>query len=140
MSGDTRHDPYATASEWQTVEEIAMPEAGPRILGFGAHEHVRAFVQNGLRSAGFRATVVVVTDDDAGDARLDGALRADTYDAVCFGAFVTAQDPAAPPSERSTRWFNRLLNVVHRGAPTSRIVLVRGPQHAVADIRRVLAE
>ena len=67
-------------------------------------------------------------------------LNEDVYDAVTFGAFLTAQDPSATATEESTRWFNRVLNLVHQVAPMARIVLVRGPEHALADIRRVLAE
>ena len=63
-----------------------MPAAGPRILGVGIDQAIGEAAQNALRRAGLRATVVTVTDDDAGDDRLRDALRADYYDAVNLGA------------------------------------------------------
>jgi hypothetical protein len=87
-----------------------------------------------------RATALAVTDDQAGDARLAEALQGDSYDAVAIGGFLSGQDPACPATEATTLWFNRVLNIVHAEAPAARLVLVRGPQNAVADIERVLAE
>jgi hypothetical protein len=115
-----------------------MPATGWRVLGFGAHEHVARGVQDRLRQAGLRATALAVTDDPGGDARLAEALTADSYDAVAIGGFLSGQDPASPATAESTLWFNRVLNLVHAGAPRARLVLVRGPQNAVADIDRVL--
>lgn len=117
-----------------------MPTQGWRVLGFGAHEHVARGVQNRLRQAGLRATALSVTDDTDGDARLADALAADSYDAVAIGGFLSGQDPVSPATAESTLWFNRVLNLVHAKAPQARIVLVRGPQNAVADIDRILNE
>jgi hypothetical protein len=66
-------------------------------------------------------------------------LAADSYDAVAIGGYLSGQDPASPATAESAVWFNRVLNLVHAGAPQARIVLVRGPQNAVTDIERVLA-
>ena len=136
---DGRPDPYAEGSAPTPGEEVPMPSQGWRVLGFGAHEHVARGVQDRLRQAGLRATALAVTDDAAGDARLANALAADSYDAVAIGGFLSGQDPVSPATAESTLWFNRVLNLVHVGAPQARIVLVRGPQNAVADIDRVLS-
>ena len=135
-----RPDRYTNTAAWQSGPEVPMPATGPRILSFGAHEHVAKVVQNAMRSAGFRGTAIGIADDAASDERLLKVLHEDVYDAVTFGAFLTAQDPSATATEESTRWFNRVLNLVHQVVPMARIVLVRGPEHALADIRRVLAE
>jgi hypothetical protein len=134
-----RPDPYAAGPATAPVEAVPMPAQGWRVLGFGAHEHVARGVQDRLRQAGLRATALAVTDDAAGDARLADALAADSYDAVAIGGFLSGQDPVSPATAESTLWFNRVLNLVHAGAPQARVVLVRGPQNAVADIERVLA-
>lgn len=67
------------------------------------------------------------------------ALRADTYDAVSLGAGLSGQ---APPeygaTAASTVWFNRLLNLVHAGAPTAKIVLPRGPDDVLPALEREL--
>jgi hypothetical protein len=134
-----RLDPYAAEPAAVSDEVVPMPPEGWRVLGFGAHEHVARGVQDRLRQAGLRATALAVTDDAVGDARLAEALAADTYDAIAIGGFLSGQDPSSPATAESTLWFNRVLNLVHAGAPQARIVLVRGPQNAVADIERVLA-
>jgi hypothetical protein len=41
-----------------------------RVLGFGKHPEIGAAVQARLREAGLAATIVVLTDDGAGDAGL----------------------------------------------------------------------
>ncbi|MGH3244661.1 MAG: hypothetical protein ACRDOI_00380 [Trebonia sp.] len=40
---------------------------GWRILGFGKHPEIGATVQARLREAGLAATIMVLTDDEAGD-------------------------------------------------------------------------
>jgi len=47
---------------------------GRRILGFGKHREIAAAVQEKLCSLGFQATIFVLTNDEAGDARLRGCL------------------------------------------------------------------
>jgi len=95
--------------------------------------------QNAVRQAGLRATVITVTDDADGDERLRVALRDDTYDAVNLGAGLSGQ---APPqfgaTAASTVWFNRVLNIVHAEAPTSKIVLARGPDDVLPALEREL--
>jgi hypothetical protein len=135
-----RPDPYAEESREVPHEVVPMPTDGWRVLGFGAHDHVARGVQDRLRQAGLRATALAVTDDAKGDSHLAEALAADSYDAVAIGAFLSGQDPSTPATAESTAWFNRVLNLVHAGAPRARIVLVRGPQNAVDDINRVLAD
>lgn len=134
----TRPDPYAVAPAVPAGEPVPMPTTGWRILGFGAHEHIARGVQDRLRQAGLRATVLAVQDDADSDQRLADTLADDSYDAVAIGGFLSGQDPASPATAESAIWFNRVLNLVHTGAPQAKIVLVLGPQNALADIQRVL--
>jgi hypothetical protein len=138
QSTSSRPDPHANTAP-PAGDPVPMPESGSRILGFGAHEHIARGVQDRLRLAGYRATAIAVSDDAASDARLTDALTDDTYDAVAIGGFISGQDPASPATAESAVWFNRVLNLVHIGAPTAKIILVRGPHNALTDIGRVLA-
>ena len=92
----------------------------------------------GAIAAGFRATTFALTDDAEGDARLVRELEAGDYDVVTFGGALNGQNPAAPPDEHSTLWFERVLNIVHRGAPTARLALVRTADEYVSVVERVL--
>lgn len=116
-----------------------MPATGLRILGVGIDQSIGDTAQAALREAGLCATVITVTDDPDGDQVLRDALRADTFDAVSLGAGISGQ---APPkfgaTEASTVWFNRLLNIVHTGAPTAKIVLARGPDDVMSALEREL--
>ncbi|MFC1436965.1 hypothetical protein ABUW04_01735 [Streptacidiphilus sp. N1-10] len=109
-----------------------------RVLGFGKHEEIGAAVQARLRAAGLAATIVVLTDDEDGDARLVQELSDAEYDGVVIGSFVSGQDPQLPPTEETTLWFNRVLNIIHAHAPSARIILVRNPGDALSAISRVL--
>ncbi len=106
---------------------VGMPDAGWRILGFGAHDDIAAKIQDSLRKAGLRSTNFALRDDEESDARLKSALAEDSYDAVAIGGFINGQDADAyPATEQTTAWFNRILNIIHVEAPEARIVLVRG--------------
>ncbi|MCP9490587.1 MAG: hypothetical protein MSC31_12020 [Solirubrobacteraceae bacterium MAG38_C4-C5] len=72
-----------------------MPETGPRIVGVDASIGEQA--QGALRKAGLRATVITVTDDEAGDAVLREALTAGDYDAVNLGAGISGQARRSSP-------------------------------------------
>ena len=109
-----------------------------RILGFGKHPEIGAAVQARLRDAGLAATIVVLTDDEAGDAGLIRELSEAEYDGVVIGSFISGQDPQLPPTEETTLWFNRVLNILHAHAPAARIILVRNPGDALPAISRVL--
>ncbi len=109
-----------------------------KVLGFGKHPEIAAAVEAGLRKAGLAATTFVLTDDEAGDARLIHELSDAEYDGVVIGSFISGQDPELPPTEQTTLWFNRVLNIIHAHAPATRIILVRNPGDAVPAIRRVL--
>ena len=114
---------------------------GWRILGFGRHPDVAAAIQAKLRSLGFQATNFVLTNDDAGDAGLVAELKRAEYDGVAIGGYINGQDAVNfPATEGTTVWFNRILNIVHAGAPRSKIILVRGPEDAVTAIERVLGK
>jgi hypothetical protein len=121
-----------------------VPPSRPRsrrILGFGKHPEIATAVQEKLRSLGFEATIFVLTNDEAGDARLVAELRRAEYDGVAIGGYINGQDAVNfPATVETTTWFNRVLNIVHANAPRSRIILVRGPEDAVAAIGRVLGE
>jgi hypothetical protein len=109
-----------------------------RILGFGKHPEIGEKVQARLREAGLAATVIVLGDDEAGDARLIQELSDAEYDGVVIGSFISGQDPQLPPTEPTTLWFNRVLNIIHAHAPTAKIILVRNPGDALPAISRVL--
>ncbi len=114
---------------------------GWRILGFGKHPEIAAAVQEKLRSLGYQATTLVLTDDDAGDARLVAELTRAEYDGVAIGGYINGQDAVNfPATEETTVWFNRVLNIIHGNAPRSKIILVRGPEDAVPAIERVLGK
>ncbi|HEX8960551.1 MAG TPA: hypothetical protein VF775_03180, partial [Geobacteraceae bacterium] len=112
-----------------------------RILGFGKHPEIAAAVQEKLRSLGFQATTFVLTNDEAGDARLISELKRAEYDGVAIGGYINGQDAVNfPATEETTVWFNRILNIIHANAPNSKIILVRGPEDVVPAIERVLGK
>jgi hypothetical protein len=114
---------------------------GWRILGFGKHPEIAAAIQEKLRSLGFQATNFVLTNDEAGDARLVAELKRAEYDGVAIGGYINGQDAVNfPATEETTGWFNRVLNIVHANAPRSKIILVRGPEDIVPAIERVLGK
>ena len=114
---------------------------GWRILGFGKHPEIAAAVQEKLRSLGFQATTFMLTNDEAGDARLVSELKQAEYDGVAIGGYINGQDAVNfPATEETTVWFNRVLNIVHTNAPKSKIILVRGPEDVVPAIERVLGK
>jgi len=114
---------------------------GWRILGFGKHPEIAAAVQEKLRSVGFQATNFMLTNDEAGDARLVAELKGAEYDGVAIGGYINGQDAANfPATEETTVWFNRVLNIIHANAPRSKIILARGPEDVVPAIERVLGK
>jgi hypothetical protein len=106
--------------------------SGWRVLGFGKHPEVAAAIQARLRDAGLAATNFALTDDEAGDARLIQELTAADYDGVVIGSFISGQDPDDPPTEQTTLWFNRILNIIHAHGPGTR---TRGADHRPAPRR-----
>ncbi len=114
---------------------------GWRILGFGKHPEIAASVQERLRSLGFQATTLVLTNDEDGDAQLVAELKRAEYDGVAIGGYINGQDAVNfPATEETTVWFNRVLNIIHANAQKSKIILVRGPQDVVPAIERVLGK
>src|SRR5512137_2634311 len=114
---------------------------GWRILGFGKHPEIAAAAQEKLRSLGFQATTFVLTNDEVGDARLVSELKRAEYDGVAIGGYINGQDAVNFPStEETTVWFNRVLNLIHANAPSSKIILVRCPEDVVPAIERVLGK
>jgi hypothetical protein len=114
---------------------------GWRILGFGKHPEIATAVKEKLGSLGFQATIFVLTNDEAGDARLVAELKQAAYDGVAIGGYINGQDAMNfPATEETTAWFNRVLNIIHANAPSSKIILVRGPEDVVPAIKRVLGK
>jgi len=111
---------------------------GWRVLGFGKHPENAAAIQARLRSEGLRARNFALTDDRDGDEQLIHELTEATYDAVAIGGFINGQDPEIPPTEQTTLWFNRVLNLIHTHAPAAKIILVRTPPDALPAVERVL--
>ena len=112
---------------------------GWRILGFGKHPEIAAAVQEKLRSLGFQVTTFVLTNDEVGEARLVSELKRAEYDGVAIGGYINGQDAVNfPATEETTVWFNRVLNIIHANAPSTKIILVRGPEDVVPAIERVL--
>ncbi len=109
-----------------------------KVLGFGKHPEIGEAVQARLREAGLAATIIVLGDDEAGDARLTRELGDADYDGVIIGSFISGQDPELPPTEQTTLWFNRVLNIIHAHAPAAKLILVRNPGDALPAISRVL--
>lgn len=142
--GDTHTDVIMVElKETSPVKSIA-PSPGPsgrRILGFGRHPEIADAVRETLNSLGFRATTFVLTNDEAGDARLVAELKQADYDGVAIGGYINGQDALNfPATEETTAWFNRVLNIVHANAPRTKIILVRGPEDVVPAIDRVLGK
>src|SRR5512136_1582277 len=120
---------------------LSSRPTGWHVLGFGKHREIAAAVQEKLRSLGFQATTFVLTNDEAGDARLVSELKRTEYDGVAIGGYINGQDAVNfPATEETTAWFNRVLNITHAHAPSSKIILVRGPEDVVPAIERVLGK
>jgi hypothetical protein len=82
---------------------------GWRILRFGRHSEIAAAVEGKLRSLGFQAANLVLTNDEAGDARLVAELRRAEYDGVAIGGYINGQDAGNfPATEETTVWLNRV--------------------------------
>jgi hypothetical protein len=80
----------------------------------------------------------VLTNDEAGDARLVAELKRAEYDGVAIGGYINGQDAVNfPATEETTVWFNRVLNIVHANASRSKIMLLRGPDDIIPAIGQV---
>ena len=73
-----------------------------------------------------------------GDARLVEELHSEPWDGIAIGAFINGQHAELPATAQTTRWFNRLLNLVGEHAPGAKIVLLRKPSEAVEAVERIL--
>jgi hypothetical protein len=136
----SQKEDFSMLSSRNSTESYSR-SSGWRILGFGKHPEIAAAVQEKLRSLGFQATNFVLTNDEAGDARLVDELKQAEYDGVAIGGYINGQDAVNfPATEETTVWFNRVLNIVHENAPRSKIILVRGPEEIVPAIERVLGK
>ncbi len=113
---------------------------GWRVLAIGKHPEIAAAMQVELRDIGIAATAFAIDDSDAGDARLTRELTAAEYDGVLIGGFVSGQDPNNPPTAQTTRWFNRVLNLINARTPVPRVILPRNPADALAAIDRELGK
>jgi len=123
-----------------SVASFSQP-TGWRILKFGKHPEIVVSVQEKLRSLGFQATTIVLTNDEAVDERMVSELKRAEYDGVTIGGYINGQDAVNfPATEETTIWFNRILNIIHANAPSSKIILVRSPEDVVPAIERVLGK
>jgi hypothetical protein len=112
---------------------------GWRIFGFGRGPETASKLQESLRSLGYRATIIGITDDAEGDARLVAGLESGEWDGVTIGGAINGQDPVGyPATAETTRWFNRVLNIIHFNAPKAKIILLKGPSDAVPALEREL--
>jgi len=119
----------------------SVRSTGWRILGFGKHPEIAEAVREKLSAIGFQANTLVLTNDEAGDTRLVSELKRAEYDGVAIGGYINGQDAVNfPATEETTAWFNRVLNIIHVNAPSSKIILVRGPEDVVPAIERVLGK
>ena len=81
---------------------VGMPDAGWRILGFGAHDDIAAKIQDSLRKAGLRSTNFALRDDEESDARLKSApLKTPTTQSPSAASSTARmQMPIRPRSRR----------------------------------------
>lgn len=123
------------------IRIASVPATGWRILGFGKHPEIATAVREKLSALGFQANTMVLTNDEDGDTRLASELKRAEYDGVAIGGYINGQDAVNfPATEETTAWFNRVLNIIHANAPSSKIILVRGPEDVVPAIERVLGK
>ena len=115
----------------------SVPEIGAKVLGFGRDAENAAMIQAKLRQAGYQATNFALTDDEAGDERLIAELRNDHFDVVAIGGVINGQLASSPPTEKSTLWFERVLNLIIEHSPGTKVALVRGPDDALPAVTRV---
>ncbi len=82
-----------------------------------------------LESAGYDVAICFIDRGETAERMVDDALSAKAYDAVMVGAGVRKD-------EEHFLLFEKVLNVVHQGAPGARICFNTGPTDSFAAVRR----
>lgn len=84
---------------------------------------------NALEAAGYDVTICFIDRGETAERVVETALAEGRYDAVMIGAGVRKDDELFFV-------FEKVINVVHRGAPGARICFNRGPTDSFAAVRR----
>lgn len=106
----SEHDvePKGIGDMGENTGTASKTPGGWRIFGFGRGPETAAKLQEHLRSLGYRATIIGITDDAEGDARIVAGLTSAELDGVTVGGAINGQDPIGyPATDQTTRWFNR---------------------------------
>lgn len=109
----------------------------PRVVDYGrwpglTEEKLRAALaadRDALESAGYDVAICFIDRGKTAERMVGDALSAKAYDAVMIGAGVRKD-------EEHFLLFEKVLNVVHQGAPGARICFNTGPTDSFAAVRR----
>lgn len=82
-----------------------------------------------LKDLGYEADQCFINDNDSAQDEVTAALDSKSYDCVLVGAGVRKVD-------EHFLVFERLINAVHRSAPSARICFNTGPTDSVDAVRR----
>jgi hypothetical protein len=102
----------------------AMPQLTPEL--------VRAYIEAEIarvRALGFEVEICLIAPGESADAEIEAALRKKSFACVVIGAGLRE-----PP--RHLLLFERILNLVHRLAPQSRIAFNATPADAAEAVER----
>jgi hypothetical protein len=86
-----------------------------------------------MEERGWQGDLRMITPDDAGLATLAHQLGEATYDCVVIGAGIRLPPP-------SLHLFEKIVNLVHRGAPRAAIAFNTHPEDTVAAMERWLGK
>ena len=84
-----------------------------------------------LLSAGYEAQIVLTKDEHTVEAQVSDALKNKSYDVIVVGAGIRLLPPL-------TAQFERLINLLHQKAPTSKFAFNSMPDDSDAAARRWL--
>lgn len=85
--------------------------------------------RDALEAAGYDVAVCFIDRGETAERAVGEALSATSYDAVMVGAGVRKDD-------EHFLLFEKVLNVVHRGAPAAKLCFNTGPTDSFAAVRR----
>jgi DNA-binding LacI/PurR family transcriptional regulator len=109
----------------------------PGVVDYGrwpglTDEKLRGALQadrDALEAAGYDVAVCFIDRGETAERAVGEALSATSYDAVMIGAGVRKD-------EEHFLLFEKVLNVVHRGAPAAKLCFNTGPTDSFAAVRR----
>ena len=109
----------------------------PEVVDYGrwpglTEEKLRGALQadrDALEAAGYDVAVCFIDRGETAERAVGEALSANAYDAVMIGAGVRKDD-------EHFLLFEKVLNVVHRGAPAAKLCFNTGPTNSFAAVRR----